>query len=523
MPMPMKEYDIGAAFAAIEQELIDSMMRNMRRHRAEENKEGYEWTAWQAEQLKALDEFKRSHKKYRRQFKSINAQLDKVIRQAHDQGMMDQEKAILEAIRKGSSFPSFSDGHLTGSFFKVNERKLEALIQATSRDMEKAETAILRRANDQYRKIIWNAQVYANSGAGTYEKAVDMAAKDFLSKGIDCIVYANGARHTLEDYSEMALRTASKRAYLQGEGVKRQEWGITTVIMNKRGNPCPRCAPFCGKVFIDDVWSGGKASDGDYPLLSGAIAKGLYHPRCQDSHTTFFPDINTEGSPWTPEERKQLEQDYKQEQKQKHAERQAKKYRRLADNSLDADNQRRYEKRAEEWEKTLRRAQYAEHKDVINTMRRAQYNNPKNQLYRLAKKGNIFVNKMDYLNEYAQKIVPLKGYEDIVAHGDKYSLVFKDLDGKESNVSAKEFCDIIEKAGFYKGGKIRLIACETGAGDGIVPTYIAKRFKTEVLAPTEIVNVDFNGNLILSNSDVCAKLGIETGEWVRFDEKGRIE
>lgn len=33
-------------------------------------------------------------------------------------------------------------------------------------------------ANDKYRKAIFNAQVYVNSGAATYEKAVDMATKD---------------------------------------------------------------------------------------------------------------------------------------------------------------------------------------------------------------------------------------------------------------------------------------------------------------------------------------------------------
>ena len=40
-------------------------------------------------------------------------------------------------------------------------------------------------------------------------------------------------------------------------------------------------------------------------------------------------------------------------QRRQHAERQAKKYRRLADNSLDADNRRRYEARAEEWENAV--------------------------------------------------------------------------------------------------------------------------------------------------------------------------
>ena len=42
----------------------------------------------------------------------------------------------------------------TAEFFKLNDRKLEALIKATTQDMERAETAVLRMANDQYRKAI---------------------------------------------------------------------------------------------------------------------------------------------------------------------------------------------------------------------------------------------------------------------------------------------------------------------------------------------------------------------------------
>ena len=215
--------------------------------------------------------------------------------------------------------------------------------------MKKAETAVLRMANDQYRKIIYNAQVYANTGAGTYEKAVDMATKDFLSAGLNCVEYSNGARHTLADYADMAIRTACKRAYLQGEGAKRQEWGIHTVIVNKRGNPCPKCLPFCGKVLIDDVWSGGSRKDGSYPLMSTAVAHGLYHPRCKDSHTTYFPGISTADDTWTKEELEAIGQNAKEEARQQYAERQEKRFGRLEKNSLDEENQQRYAARKEEW------------------------------------------------------------------------------------------------------------------------------------------------------------------------------
>ena len=33
----------------------------------------------------------------------------------------------------------------------------------------------LRKADEDYRRAIYSAQVYANTGAGTYEKAVDVS------------------------------------------------------------------------------------------------------------------------------------------------------------------------------------------------------------------------------------------------------------------------------------------------------------------------------------------------------------
>lgn len=350
------EYDIVEALKAIEEELLSSMMRNMDRHRAEEDDMGLNWTMWQAEQLKALEQFKKANqKRFKKQFKSINKQIEVLIRQARANGNMEQEIAILQAIKDGFKGAKRVSRGVAAEFFRLNDRKLDALIKATTDDMEKAETAILRRANDQYRKAIYNAQVYANTGAGTYEKAVDMATKDMLASGLACVQYTNGAMHKLSEYADMAIRTASKRAYLQGEGEKRQEWGIATVIVNKRGNPCPKCLPFCGKVLIDDVWSGGSQKDGKYPLISHAIERGLYHPRCKDSHTTYFPGISTADDAWTEKELEAIGLKNKQAAERQYAERQAEKYHRLAAYSLDPDNQRINRAKEVEWRKKAER------------------------------------------------------------------------------------------------------------------------------------------------------------------------
>lgn len=123
----------------------------------------------------------------------------------------------------------------------MNDRKLDALIRATTDDMQKAEMAVLRRANDAYRKTIFNAQVYANTGAGTYEKAVDMAMKDFLAAGIQCVVYKTAHNIPSLTMRIWQLRTASKRAYPPRRGDEaagvgyfyrnhqQAQWGLPTL------------------------------------------------------------------------------------------------------------------------------------------------------------------------------------------------------------------------------------------------------------------------------------------------------
>lgn len=346
----MSDYNIREAFEKIEDELIDSMMRNFSRHRAEETKEGYNWTQWQAEQLKSLEEYRKHNaKKFGKRFKTINSKVEEMIRTAKADGNASQEAEILEAVKDGFKAPKKPSAHSTAEFFKVNDRKLDALIKSTTDDLKRAETAVLRMSNDKYRKAIFNAQVAMNTGAVTYEKAVDMACKDMLNAGLNCVEYKNGARHTLSDYADMAVKTANKRAYLRGEGEKRAEWGVSLVVVNSRQGGCPDCAKYIGKVFIDDVYSNGKKSDGNYPLLSTAIKNGLFHPRCKDSTSTYYPELDDLDAPLSEDEIKELDRQRGIEERQQYAQRQAERFDRRAEYSLDEDNKRIAQTRADEW------------------------------------------------------------------------------------------------------------------------------------------------------------------------------
>lgn len=346
----MSDYNIREAFEKIEDELIDSMMRNFSRHRVEEDKNNFCWTQWQAEQLKSLEEYRKHNaKKFGKRFKTINSKVEEMIRTAKADGNASQEAEILEAVKDGFKAPKKPSTHSTAEFFTVNDRKLDALIKSTTDDLKKAETAVLRMSNDKYRKAIFNAQVAINTGAVTYEKAVDMACKDMLNAGLNCVEYKNGARHTLSDYADMAVKTANKRAYLRGEGEKRAEWGVSLVVVNSRQGGCPDCAKYIGKVFIDDVYSNGKKSDGNYPLLSTAIKNGLFHPRCKDSTSTYYPELDDLDAPLSDDEIKELDRQRGIEEKQQYAQRQAERFDRRAEYSLDEDNKRIAQTRADEW------------------------------------------------------------------------------------------------------------------------------------------------------------------------------
>lgn len=344
------DYDISKAFERVEDSLIDSMMRNFSRHRAEETAEGYNWTQWQAEQLKALEEYRKTNaQKFGKQFKSINSKVEEMIRTARADGNADQEAKILEAIKKGAKFPEKPSRASTAEFFKANDKKINALVKSTTDDLKEAETAVLRMSNDKYRKAVYNAHVAMSTGAVTYEQAVDMACKDMLNAGLNCVEYKNGARHTLSDYADMAVKTANKRAYLRGEGEERARYGHSLVVANSRQGGCPVCAKYIGKVFIDDVYSNGKKSDGDYPLLSTVIKAGFLHPRCKDSTSTYYPELDDLDTPLSDDEVSELDRQRGIEEKQQYAERQAKRFDRRAKYSLDEDNKRVAQARADGW------------------------------------------------------------------------------------------------------------------------------------------------------------------------------
>lgn len=318
---------------------------------------------WQALKLKQLEDYRKQNKEL---FKKFDRQINiwtriQMKKQFREGASRTNKKAIKAGIIKKE------DSQLGGSFFGLNHRKLDALIKSTSEDLKDVKYATLRMANDQYRQIIYKAQVYANTGAGTVKQAIDMASRDFLAKGFNCIEYKDGSRHNIADYCDMAIRTANKRANLMGEGEMRKKLGNPLVYISKHGGACDQCTPWEGRVYIDNVWSGGTEKDGKYPLLSTAIEGGLFHPRCQHGASTYYEGINDE-----PEEVTNAKHNHNKEDKYtQYLQQRQKQYERLAIGSLLPENVLNYQNKANELQNQIEQGYI----DLTNSFNKEQ---PKN-------------------------------------------------------------------------------------------------------------------------------------------------
>lgn len=341
----MDPYDINQIFAEIELEVVKSLKRNLAKHMKDEMLEGFKWPAWQTMKIRDLQRFRLENVDL---FKKYVPQIDSYIEHIIELQFAEGAQAVAEEVLNAGM--SSSDPML---FFRMDDVKIRYLINEAKGAIGTTQNAALRFVDDQYRKILLKSQLYASTGAGTLYKAVDMATQDFLSAGINCIEYSDGRRVNIASYSEMAIRTSNKKAKLTGEGDMRRQVDESLVLVTQYGACSPTCLPWQGKVYVDDVWSNGKPEDygGKYPRLSTAIEGHLYHPNCRHSHSTFFEGISRIPEPMDEAE---TLSNYNAEQKQRYNERIIRKYKRLAEGSLDEDNASKYFIKQKQWERAQR-------------------------------------------------------------------------------------------------------------------------------------------------------------------------
>ncbi|MBE6876655.1 MAG: hypothetical protein E7496_08055 [Ruminococcus sp.] len=338
----MANYDVGDALSRIETILLDSIGRNMKRHLKEESDLQKAWSMWQTEQLAGLGNWSaKNYKQFAPQFTKINNSAMNLLQQANQNGELNEEIRILQTGIQNAQ-----------RFFDVPNDKLDSLLKSVRSDLSRAEHSILRKADDVYREALFDSHFYLQSGTGTLNSAIDMAVSDMHQRGMNSIVYRNGAHVSASVYARMALRTANERAQLLGEGKARDKFGIHTVIVPPSGVACPKCAPWLCKVLVDDVYSAGTPAEADelkLPLLSEAIRQGFLHPQCNCSPQTYFPESPVPEM--SDSQREEAVRKYRITQKQRYHERQIRKWKQAEKSAPDEASKKSASARKREWQK----------------------------------------------------------------------------------------------------------------------------------------------------------------------------
>lgn len=258
-------------------------------------------------------------------------------------------------------------------FFGVNEKKMAKLMEDVTTLEKTAETAALRMTDDIYRQTLNRVQLAMGTGSMTLNEAIDLATRDFLDKGINCIVYADGKRVNIADYVRMALRTTSTRAALQGAAKRFAELGYDTVLVSQYGGCSKTCEPWQGQVYIDDVftvWEGEKdefQGKSNYCgewfwLLSYAVKNGLFHPNCRHTMTQYIHGRTQIPEPIPAEK---IKEQRELEQKQRAMERKIRKLKRFAAGTCDPDTAKEYRRKLRQAQQELK-AFVDEHNEVLH-------------------------------------------------------------------------------------------------------------------------------------------------------------
>ena len=377
--------DIAKIFEEIELRLIASLKRNLSRHKAEEEKEGFEWSAWQAEKLNNIDNFRKENAQIADEYVDvIDDETRQLMTDQFHEGEHTAEQSVIDVSESGVNVPDVPDVPAQPQppeaptaipddhFFGVNKPKMDKLMEDVTTLEKTALTAAVRNMDDVYRTTLNKVQLMMGTGSITLNEAIDLATRDFLDKGINCIVYADGRRVNIADYVRMALHTTSTRATLQGAAKRFAELGYDTVLISQYGGCSKTCEPWQGKVYIDDVftvWNGERSGDFGksnycdkwFMLLSVAIRGGLFHPNCRHTMGQYIEGLTKIPQPIPAEK---IREQRALEEKQRAMERKIRALKRKVEGTQDEKKVKEYKRKLREEQGKLREF-IKEHDDVL--------------------------------------------------------------------------------------------------------------------------------------------------------------
>lgn len=192
-------------------------------------------------------------------------------------------------------------------------RAAEAIRADIVSDLADVRTRITRLPDDVYKMIAPHGAIYqVIDNDITPAQAQAMAWRVFVSQGVTGFTDKSGRNWSLSAYVEMAVRTASQRAFNDSHLARMQALGVEYFTVPDSAHPCPKCFPWQGRVLTAaPILNPTIHVDG---TIAEATAAGLFHPNCRHPLTAVFPGVTVLPKPreWTAEDQRLYDLSQKQ-------------------------------------------------------------------------------------------------------------------------------------------------------------------------------------------------------------------
>jgi len=290
-----------------------------------------------------------------REVMALRVEIEQVLNGTIAVSAEKMDKAMTTAYKMGYNSANIDLGIKTVLIadIKIPAKMRNLILELNGKTVMTGQT-ILRTTVDGYRNIIAESSVEVLTGVETRLKATQSALNKFADSGITSFVDKAGRRWEMASYAEMATRTATGRAAIQGHVDRQLEYGREFVLISSHGNCCPLCAPFEGEVLS-------LSGSLDHQSLDDAMGAGLFHPNCKHSMTGYIEGLTK------PEKVVYKPKDYDNTQEQRYNERNIRKYKRRDVAALSDKEKQRAQGSVRDWQ--------AKQRDLLkDTDMRRKYN-----------------------------------------------------------------------------------------------------------------------------------------------------
>lgn len=180
---------------------------------------------------------------------------------------------------------------------------VESLAAAVHRDIGVRSSNILRDVVDAFREVVTAATARTLTGTQTRRQAAQAAWQRLMNRGLTGFVDRAGRRWQLSSYVEMAVRTVTQRAAVQGQTDRLDTLGVSLVMASDHGQECALCRPFEGRVLALTGPTGritvahqlhpDQTVEVDVvATLDEARRAGFQHPNCRHSVSAYLPGVS---------------------------------------------------------------------------------------------------------------------------------------------------------------------------------------------------------------------------------------